>query len=230
MTEAELRELLSPHFPHIQILRQHLQPGVAFEQGGAAGVAFDTLNAANSGGFRDPLAYIAVCSRKKLKPMSDHVFFDTEGAFIEQYVVRERRLNLSRFAAYRNGARAKDLEDKVASLYGQMNDIAADREAVKAHRDAVQNELGEVRGVMADIVKDRELVSAHRDAVMAENAKLHADLGSLGARYHELEVRRQSLEQQYHGLEKQRGEELRSPRFLARQLWAATKQRIKDKL
>ncbi|MDX2145685.1 MAG: methyltransferase domain-containing protein [Rhodospirillaceae bacterium] len=250
MTEAKFRELLAPHFPNIEILRQHLQPAVAFDRATTNVHESRYLNAASGGGFGEPLAFIAVCSRGALPAVADRAYFDAQGDYVEQFVVRERHLNLARFEAFRHGARAQELDEKVATLYGYLNDLNADRDAVKlalanavaeraaiaadsvatkahlaevladraavvADRDAIQADREAVKQDRDAIIADRAAVVAHRDAVVADNAKLHGDLSMLSQRYVDLAALRD--------------QEHRSVRFLARQLWRATKMRLKQK-
>lgn len=223
MTEAQFRELLSPHFPHLQILRQHLQPGIAFESGAnRAAMIPQQFNAADGAGLGEPLAYIAICSRKPMAPVADCVFFDGESDYIGQYVVRERTLNLARFEAYRNGDRARELDEKVRTLYGYLNELETDRERVRAEGQTIKAELGEVKA-------DREAVIAHRDAIIADREAVKADREAILSDRARI-MAEFSIQKIYHeAMAKTRAEELSSPRFLARQLWRATKAKVQDK-
>lgn len=179
MTEAQFRELLAPHFPNIEILRQYVRVGIAIDHDGGGGAM--TPGNLGEGAGAKPLAFLAVCSRAALPALPNRVLFDQEIDFIAQFMQKEATLHRTRMEAYRQS-------EDVHSLHGQLDNT------VQSLR-ASQNDTARV-------------VAALR--VKGEELKLKGE---------ELET-----------LRRVREDELNSPRFLARQLWQATRTRLKAKL
>ncbi|MBY0509406.1 MAG: methyltransferase domain-containing protein [Rhodospirillaceae bacterium] len=112
MTEAEFRELLAPHFPHIEILRQYVRVGIAIDHDGG-GNAMTPGNLGEGPGAK-PLAFLAVCSRAALPVLPNRVLFDQEVDFIAQFMQKEETINRTRMEAYRQS-------EDVHSLHGQLD-------------------------------------------------------------------------------------------------------------
>jgi SAM-dependent methyltransferase len=109
MTEAELRDLVSPHFAHVSVLGQHVRAGVTFSQGGQSGIL---RPASMMPGERaeHPMAFIAICSRQPVRDVADTVFFDDGSNYIGDFIGREKKLQEARGEAYSQRAHAKSFE------------------------------------------------------------------------------------------------------------------------
>ncbi len=188
MTETEFRDLLAPQFPHIQILRQHLLPGIAFNsaQSMSASVAAHDLYGVDERPFGAPLAYVAICGQQPIPQHAAKVFFDTESDYTQEFVSRERKLNLARFDAFKNDKKAAELGTQVGTLQSYLDSIAADRDAVRtdlsARIDMLQGHLNAIAAdrdaLRTDLSARIDTLQVYLDAISADREAVRADLSA----------------------------------------------------
>lgn len=172
MTEAEFRDLLSPHFSHIEILRQYVRVGVTIDHPGGG----ETLTPGNlnPGAGTKALAFIAICGRRPLPALSSHVLFDQDADYIEQFTHKEQALNTVRLEAYENS-------EKVRSLFGQLDQTV---QSLRAEQDARAQVAAQLQSTAAELqtlrrVREDELSSPRflwRQLIEATRARLRAKL------------------------------------------------------
>ncbi len=146
MNEAEFNELLGPHFPHIQILRQHVRVGVSL--GDAGSPEGDSAAIA-------PMAFIAVCSRKQLPNVAGNLLFDPDVDYVGQFMAHENALYALRRDAYEKGETAH-------SLAGQLNRAVGERDTAQGE---LNNTIGRLMG------RERELMAA-QDRMIAMDGQI----------------------------------------------------------
>ncbi|MBL8629141.1 MAG: methyltransferase domain-containing protein [Rhodospirillaceae bacterium] len=208
MNEPELRDLLGPHFPTIQVLRQYVRTGVTLDQAGDAHtlkVAFSTGDLSASA--NEPLAFIGVCSRSaKLPQVPSQVIFDGEIDYISAYMRHQNDLNKARLDAYLKSELAYGFQKQTAGITQERDHnrkalqaalheknllITAEIEAAR-QREVARHEknVADKERVEAQHVRD---VALHEKnlAVMARDEALHArNLATMDrdAAVHEREV------------------------------------------
>ena len=119
MTEIQFRELLSPHFAHIQVLRQRVRSGVTFSRQDRA----DTFRAApmhqdSAHDLDPPMAFLALCSRQPLADLLDYVFVDDSGNYVAEFVDGVAKLHAARAEAYTQGAAGAGRGDELPKHAG----------------------------------------------------------------------------------------------------------------
>ena len=118
MTEREFLELLSEHFSHITILKQKVRIGVSFD-----GSDNDEVHHWSSekpiacSKPVEPIAFIAICSKKINVDISPFISFD-DTDYILEFVKREKKLHQIRFEAY---SLAEEFSQQVKALQSEMN-------------------------------------------------------------------------------------------------------------
>lgn len=208
MTEAELRDLVSPHFAHVSVLGQHVRAGITFSQSGQSGIL---RPASMMPGERaeHPMAFIAICSRQPLREIADTVFFDDGSNYIGDFMGHEKKLQEARGEAYSQRAHATSAEAQYRIMSAQRNDAVA--------------QLNQATQAKLDLEHAKKAVEQARDA--AEQARDATEAARVALqREYDLKIG------QINDLVRMREEELRSPRFLARGLWQAVKTRLRTKL
>ena len=210
MNEAELKDLLGPHFAHIHILRQFVRVGVAIDNADTDARLVPGPIGAASESKTKPLAFIALCSRAPIPAVPNRVLFDQDVDYIAQFMAKEQALNKVRLDAYLQGERADNLLD-------QLGRVVGDLQSVTIARDKVMQENGEL--------------AYDFEAFKQESA------ARLNAKAHELNVKVEEIAaittafnakaEEFQTLERIRRDEHGSPRFLARQLYRATRARIR---
>jgi 2-polyprenyl-3-methyl-5-hydroxy-6-metoxy-1,4-benzoquinol methylase len=194
MTEAELRDLVTPHFPHVSVLGQHVRAGVTFSQGANA----DALRPAPmiAGEHAEhPMAFIAICSRQPLKDIADSVFFDEGSNYIGDFMGHEKNLQAARADAYSQRGHAHSAETQYRIMSAERNDAVIQmNQAIAAKNEMSEARYHYQREYEAKVVQVETITKMRNED-------------------------RQTYEEQ-----------LRSPRFLARSLWAAVKARLSAKV
>ena len=200
MNEAEFSELLSSHFPHIQILRQHVRVGVSLGDGVAPDSESSAINA---------MAFIAVCSRKVLPKVAGNLLFDSEVDYVSQFMAHENAVHRLRLDVYNKGEEAHRLR-------GDLD--GAIRHLVRAvsERDTAQGELHNTIGRLMG--REKELMAAE-DRLVALDKVRAAEAERAERKQNELDA-----------LARPREAEHASPRFLLRQFFHATRARLRQKL
>jgi 2-polyprenyl-3-methyl-5-hydroxy-6-metoxy-1,4-benzoquinol methylase len=201
MTEPELRALVTPHFAHVSVLGQHVRAGVTFSQGAEP----STLRPASMiAGERaeHPMAFIAICSRAPLKDVADSVFFDDGSNYVGDFIGHERKLQEARADAYSQRGHTRSAETQYRIMSAQRNDAVIQmNQAI-----AAKNEMHDARYHF-----EHEYERYKREyEVKVEQVALITKMR---------DEDRQTYEEQ-----------MRSPRFLARNLWHATWARVRAKL
>ena len=141
MNEAEFRELLGPHFPHINILRQFVRVGVALDQESdgdklESGVIGDhTQESAN------PMAFIALCSRKAIPAVPARVLFDSDTDYVGQFMAKETALARTRYQAYVYGELTASLGGQVSRAVTERNDAESRFQDSLGRLDKTQHSL-----------------------------------------------------------------------------------------
>jgi len=200
MSEAEFRDLLSPHFPLLHIFRQEVRPAVTFaqsrKQAHLAAIAMD-------GDIDEPpMAFIALCGRHELPKLPDTVFFDDAINYVGDFMARANDLQGARTEAYNQSLRANGAETQLRVVTGERN-MALNR--------------------MNHAIYERsEMEIAMHQAMRAMHKAVHEK--------NELEGHLIRRTQAMEALEQQRAEELTSPRFLGRHLVQAIRDRLRQKL
>jgi 2-polyprenyl-3-methyl-5-hydroxy-6-metoxy-1,4-benzoquinol methylase len=218
MNEAELRELLSPHFPHIEILRQYVRVGVAIDHPDAGGGMVPGDLNAHTGA--KPLAFLAVCARRPLPALPSRILFDQETDYISQFTAAQQALNNARFAAYQTGEQAQ-------SLSGQLDQTVRDLRESQNERARVEHTL---ETTTAEFHARMQEAQAHLQTTQAQLHETHVQWQATQAQLQATHAHLQATTDAFQELRRIREEELSSPRFLARQLWQATRARIRAKL
>ncbi len=142
MSEAELRDLLSPHFTHIRILRQYVHVGVAIDDGNADGrLALGPME--DDGAIETkPLAFIALCSRQPVPEISSRILFDQDTDYIQQFMSKQNALYKTRLDAYENGQAAHGLK-------AQLDRAVSEREVAAAALQQKMNDLSTLQALRA---------------------------------------------------------------------------------
>ncbi len=213
MSEAEFRDLLGPHFPHIRILRQFVRVGIAIDQEDADARLVPGAVADTTAPETKPLAFIALCSRRPVPAIPNRVLFDQNIDFIEQFMLKEQALNKTKLEAYERGERAHSLD-------GQFRRALSERDTAQAAIVSKTQELHESK---------LEIIARTNDLNILEHRRLN-EKGEYEAALQALEHRRANeqaaADAAFSALQRTREAEHNSPRFLARQLWRATRGRI----
>lgn len=211
MNEAEFRELLGAHFPHIRILRQYVRVGIAIDQDGEVA---QTIPSAMAGtGDTKPIAFIALCSRASLPDTPNRVLFDYEIDYVLQFMRKEDALNKARLDAHLHSEQARSLEE-------QRDRTMQERDAAQADVRATIKRLSEAHIEIQGKTHELNVLENRRLAERAEyEAVIAARDAAIVAKAAELDT-----------LQRIRADELSSPRFLARQLWSVVRTRLRAKL
>lgn len=200
MNEAEFRELLSPHFPHIQILRQHVRVGVSLGDAGAP---------EGDGAALNPMAFIAVCARKPVPNVAGHLLFDSDVDYVGQFMAHENTVHRLRLEAYSKG-------EESHRLRGDLDGAVRHLVRAVSERDTAQGELNNTIG---------RLMGREKELMAAEDRLVALDKVRAG----EAE-RAERAQNERDALARLREAEHASPRFLLRQFFAATRARLRQKL
>jgi 2-polyprenyl-3-methyl-5-hydroxy-6-metoxy-1,4-benzoquinol methylase len=218
MNEAEFRELLGAHFPHIRILRQYVRVGIAIGQDDDDA---QTIPGALAGaGDTKPLAFIALCSRAPLPDTPNRVLFDHEIDYILQFMRKEDALNKARLAAYHQAELAQNKAEIAQSLDVQLNRAIHERDTAQSE---VRTTLGRLSEAQVEIQTKNHELNVLENRRLTERAEYEA---AIAARDAAIAAKAAELDT----LQRIRADELSSPRFLARQLWHATRARLRAKL
>ncbi|TAL00901.1 MAG: class I SAM-dependent methyltransferase [Rhodospirillaceae bacterium] len=194
MTEVEFHQLLSPSFPHVRILRQHVRPGVTFGQDADRGIVRAMpLDTAQNEASAPTMAFIALCARQPIPEVPDCAFFDHASDYVGDFIDQDRKTQAARTEAYTQRARAHAVEVQYRIVTAQRDETVVQLNL--AHK--AKNELEHAKNEI-------------------EQAKNHVER-QLTATVADLDV-----------LRRIRQDELSSPRFLARQLWHATRTRLRS--
>jgi len=212
MNEAEFRDLLSPHFPHIRILRQFVRIGIALDQeGGDRTLTPDFIDPRVEAETK-PLAFIALCSRKPVPEVPNRVLFDQDVDYIAQFMGKENVINRARLDAFERG-------ETVHSLKGQFDQALSERNAVQGELQTTIRRLMSAETQVMDFEKrligrEQELMAREQELMALEQKRAQEALAAANA---------------YDLLHRTREEEHKSPRFLAKQLVRAVRARLRGK-
>jgi len=163
MNEAEFRDLLSPHFPNVRILRQFVRVGIALDQeGGDQKLTPDFIDPRQPAETK-PLAFIALCSRKPLPEIPNRVLFDQGVDYIAQFMGKENLINRVRLDAFAQGELAH-------SLQGQFDRALSERNAVQ---DELKTTIGRLMGRERELIALEERRAQEHAAAAAAYDALH---------------------------------------------------------
>ena len=218
MNEAELHDLVSPHFSAVQILRQHVRAGVTFELGdNNAALRSSFISEAHSTSPDTALAFIAVCgqaSRAPHQPAS--VFFDRGVDYISTFMSAQNTLTRTRLDLYLQSEVSANYQgqaqkyESLAKVYEkQTSEFVKQIAAYETQTIAFQQQAQQIAAEIAQTRTERNLALHEREQAKAET---------------------QDVRMAYHHLSQRRDIELSSPRFLLRQAYAAIKARIQQQL
>lgn len=239
MNEAQLRELLSPHFASIQIFRQYVRSGVMFDQA----IENDTLKPlfssdAASDVHDEPLAFIAICSKSTTLPsVPSQILFDRDVDYISDFMNRQGVLNKARLEAYLNSEVAYNYKNQAKAVSAERDEAFKARAAALQEREAALHEKNLALAETARAINEREvarheknIADAERDAARHEKNIADAERDAAKHAKNVAEAEREEVRLAYHYLSQRRDAELSSPRFLFQRLLSVTKGRVRGKL
>ncbi|PHX99428.1 MAG: hypothetical protein CK529_09475 [Rhodospirillaceae bacterium] len=218
MNEAELHDLVSPHFSAVQILRQHVRAGVTFELGdNNAALRSSFISEAHSTSPDTALAFIAVCGQASLAPHQlASVFFDRGVDYISTFMSTQNTLTRTRLDLYLQSEVSANYQgqaqkyESLAKVYEkQTSEFVKQIAAYETQTIAFQQQAQQIAAEIAQTRTERNLALHEREQAKAET---------------------QDVRMAYHHLSQRRDIELSSPRFLLRQAYAAIKARIQQQL
>ena len=232
MNEAELHDLVSPHFSALQILRQHVRAGVTFELGdNNAALRSSFISEAHSTTPDTALAFIAVCgqaSRAPHQPAS--VFFDRGVDYISTFMSAQKTLARTRLDLY--------LQSEVSDNYqGQAQKYESLTKTYEKQTSALVKQIAAYEKQTSEFVKqiaayETQTVAFQQQAqqITAEIAQTRTERNLALHEREQAKAETQDVRMAYHHLSQRRDIELSSPRFLLRQAYAAIKARIQQQL
>ena len=220
MSEAEFRDLLGPHFPHIRILRQFVRVGIAIDQEDTDARLVPGAVTGTTTSETKPLAFIALCSRQSVPDVPNRVLFDQNIDFIEQFMMKEEALYKTRLEAYERGERAQSLDGQFLRAMSELNRVISERDDAHA---AIVNRTQDLHE------SKLEIIARTNDLNLLEHRRLN-EKGEYEAALQTLEHRRaneqSAAEATRAALQRTREEEHNSPRFLFKQFWRAMRTRL----
>lgn len=205
MNEAELRELLAPHFAHVQVLEQHVRAGVAFEQGGTTLQAMTDAKATHS----VPLAFIGVCAKARDITVPAQIFFDQSSDYIADFMNSAAVLNKARLAAYQQSEIAQSAKQQVVKVADERSEALKAREQARHEKNLADRERDAALQERNVAAHERNVTARERDAALHEkniatgerDAALHAKniaTGERDAALHEKNLAAQEREAALH--------------------------------
>ncbi len=178
MNEPELRELLAPHFPTIQVLRQYVRTGVTLDKAGddeALKPSFSTDFSSN-----EPLAFIGICTKAAIVPdVPSQIIFDGDIDFIADYMRRQNELHKTRLAAYLKSELANEYDKRLKAAgyktgIAALNDVLHDKNLLVQEREVIAHDKNLLLQEREVLVQEREVIAHEKNlAVMAHEAALH---------------------------------------------------------
>ena len=210
MNEAELKDLLGPHFTHIHILRQYVRVGVAIDNADTDARLVPGPISASAESETKPLAFIALCSRRPIPAVPNRVLFDQGVDYIAQFMAKEQTLHAVRMDAYVQGERADN-------LVGQLDGVVKDLQQVTSARDKSEQEKGQLA---------YDFEAFKQESAARFNAKVH-EINLKVEEINDITTAFNARVEDLQTLERIRQAEHSSPRFLARQLLRATRIRVR---
>ena len=225
MNEAELHDLVSPHFSALQILRQHVRAGVTFELGdNNAALRSSFISEAHSTSPDTALAFIAVCGQASLAPHQlASVFFDRGVDYISTFMSTQNTLTRTRLDLYLQSEVSANYQgqaqkyESLAKVYEkQTSEFVKQIAAYETQTIAFQQQAQQIAAEIAQTRTERNLALHERNLALHEREQAKAET--------------QDVRMAYHHLSQRRDIELSSPRFLLRQAYAAIKARIQQQL
>lgn len=142
MTLLQFRELLTPHFPHIQILEQRVRNSIAFDSIVVSQEVHTQLIPRVKSNVM-PLAFIAVCSKQAIEDINSLVVFDENLDLILDTMNREKKLNLARLDAYRLGELVYHQKAKIQNLTAAVTDyqktFAIQKNTIESHAEEINH-------------------------------------------------------------------------------------------
>ena len=225
MNEAELHDLVSPHFSAVQILRQHVRAGVTFELGdNNAALRSSFISEAHSTSPDTALAFIAVCGQASLAPHQlASVFFDRGVDYISTFMSTQNTLTRTRLDLYLQSEVSANYQgqaqkyESLAKVYEkQTSEFVKQIAAYETQTIAFQQQAQQIAAEIAQTRTERNLALHERNLALHEREQAKAET--------------QDVRMAYHHLSQRRDIELSSPRFLLRQAYAAIKARIQQQL
>ena len=232
MNEAELHDLVSPHFSAVQILRQHVRAGVTFELGdNNAALRSSFISEAHSTSPDTALAFIAVCGQASLAPHQlASVFFDRGVDYISTFMSTQNTLTRTRLDLYLQSEVSANYQgqaqkyESLAKVYEkQTSEFVKQIAAYETQTIAFQQQAQQIAAEIAQTRTERNLALHERNLALHErNLALHER--------EQAKAETQDVRMAYHHLSQRRDIELSSPRFLLRQAYAAIKARIQQQL
>jgi 2-polyprenyl-3-methyl-5-hydroxy-6-metoxy-1,4-benzoquinol methylase/glycosyltransferase involved in cell wall biosynthesis len=235
MNEPELRDLLSPHFPAIQVLRQYVRTGVTLDKAGddqSLKPLFSTGVAATS--VSEPLAFIGICAKTASLPdVPSQIIFDGDLDYISDYMRRQNELHKTRLAAYQKSELANEYDKRLKAAgykdkfgIGALDAVLHDKNLLVQEREVIAHERN-----LAVMARDaalhernlafvaRDTAASERDVALKERDGVIAEVAHVREAYHHLWLAQNSLIAR-------RESELNSPRFLLRRLGGTLKTRL----
>jgi 2-polyprenyl-3-methyl-5-hydroxy-6-metoxy-1,4-benzoquinol methylase/glycosyltransferase involved in cell wall biosynthesis len=210
MNEAELRELVAPHFPSVQILRQYVRTGVTLDQAGDQRGLKPLFSTGDAPANNEPLAFIGVCSNGGAVPaVPSQIIFDGDVDYISEHMRRQNTLNKVRLQAYLQAEAAANYKLEAQNYKAEAKAFSAERDKVLA---AYHNALGDIE----TFTTENQRLTAERDNVTNERNLAQQERDQAREAFHHLTLRR--------------NHELSSPRFLLRRFLGASRTRVLQKL
>jgi rhamnosyltransferase len=130
MDQADLHDLLSAHFAHIDILRQYVRVGVVLDRARGdtrlrPGYIDDGVHTVK------PLAFLAVCGNTHTPRLPNRILFDPGTDYVAEYVRKESSLYQQRATAHENTVLAHNLRDQLGQAVSALEETQAERRRVE---------------------------------------------------------------------------------------------------
>ena len=156
MNEIEFLELLSGQFPHVTLLKQKVRISLSFDVSKKAEeVRWSDQSAGECSQSLEPLAFIAICSKKEFICPTHTIFFENDD-YILEYMKVQNKLHLARNAAY-------SFEESLAVKSKLVDDFQAQAEIFKNQALSFQRDMesaqSHIRHLYAELAdRDRQIL------------------------------------------------------------------------
>jgi glycosyltransferase involved in cell wall biosynthesis len=180
MNKGEFLDLLHAEFPNVRIYMQRILDSVAITadeeklddfSGAIEGTSFNARS--------DPLAFIALCSRRDVPVLSNQVIFDEASDYVGEFLKKEQSLNRLRFDVYSSQERVLERQREADRLHGELARLI---EVVHAQEGTISFQAQEAERLKSDI-KERNEIGERLTADLAEShstvSAIKAELSSL---------------------------------------------------
>uniref|UniRef100_UPI00398982D8 class I SAM-dependent methyltransferase n=1 Tax=Methyloglobulus sp. TaxID=2518622 RepID=UPI00398982D8 len=179
MMLQEFQDLLKVHFPYVKIMEQRVRNSVTFDAKTKNNLLLAELKRQNeSDDELVPLAYVGICSKQPVEDISSLVYFDDKADPIKDFLVREKKLNLAHFDAYRLAERSNsdvvNEDHEIARLNSEVEDKNFD---IARLNSEVEDKNFDIARLNSE-VKDKHCAIAQlKGTILAKDEALSAKCG-----------------------------------------------------